>query len=60
MAAIGFVGERCRVLPGGLIAMIGCLVYWASPIDVVPEVMLGPLRLLDDARAVTAAAGLRL
>jgi uncharacterized membrane protein YkvA (DUF1232 family) len=36
--------------------MIGALVYLASPIDVLPEAMLGPLGLLDDAGAVTAAA----
>jgi hypothetical protein len=42
--------------PRGLIAMIGAVVYLASPIDVLPEVMLGPLGLLDDAGAVTAAA----
>jgi uncharacterized membrane protein YkvA (DUF1232 family) len=27
-----------------------------SPVDVLPEVMLGPFGLLDDAGAVTAAA----
>ena len=42
--------------PRGLIAMIGAVVYLASPIDVLPEVMLGPVGLLDDAGAVTAAA----
>jgi hypothetical protein len=30
--------------------------YLASPVDVLPEVMLGPFGLLDDAGAVTAAA----
>ena len=47
---------RYRIPPRGLPAMIGALVYLASPIDVLPEVMLGPLGLLDDAGAVTAAA----
>ena len=55
-AVIGFVMWRYRIPPRGLIAMIGALVYLASPIDVLPEVMLGPLGLLDDAGAVTAAA----
>jgi uncharacterized membrane protein YkvA (DUF1232 family) len=32
------------------------LIYLASPVDVLPEVMLGPIGLLDDAGAVTAAA----
>ena len=53
---IGFVMWRYRIPPRGLIAMIGALVYLASPVDVLPEVMLGPFGLLDDAGAVTAAA----
>ena len=56
VAVIGFVMWRYRIPPRGLIAMIGALVYLASPVDVLPEVMLGPLGLLDDAGAVTAAA----
>jgi uncharacterized membrane protein YkvA (DUF1232 family) len=53
---IGFVMWRYRIPPSGLVAMIGALVYLVSPIDVLPEAMLGPLGLLDDAGAVTAAA----
>jgi uncharacterized membrane protein YkvA (DUF1232 family) len=56
VAVIGFVMWRYRIPPRGLIAMIGALVYLASPVDVLPEVMLGPLGLLDDAGAATAAA----
>ena len=56
VAVIGFVMWRYRIPPRGLIAMIGALVYLASPVDVLPEAMLGPLGLLDDAGAVTAAA----
>jgi uncharacterized membrane protein YkvA (DUF1232 family) len=56
VAVIAFVMWRYRVPPRGLIAMIGSLVYLASPVDVLPEVMLGPIGLLDDAGAVTAAA----
>ena len=56
VATIGFVMWRYRVPPRGLVAMIGALIYLASPVDVLPEVMLGPLGLLDDAGAVTAAA----
>jgi uncharacterized membrane protein YkvA (DUF1232 family) len=56
VAVIGFIMWRYRIPPGGLIAMIGALVYLASPIDVLPEVMFGPFGLLDDAGAVTAAA----
>jgi uncharacterized membrane protein YkvA (DUF1232 family) len=56
VAVIGFVMWRDRVPPRGLIAMIGALVYLASPVDVLPEVMLGPFGLLDDAGVATAAA----
>jgi uncharacterized membrane protein YkvA (DUF1232 family) len=56
VTVIGFAMWRYRIPPRGLIAMIGALVYLASPVDVLPEVMLGPFGLLDDAGAVTAAA----
>jgi uncharacterized membrane protein YkvA (DUF1232 family) len=56
VAVIGFVMWRYRIPPRGLIAMIGALVYLASPVDVLPEVMLGPFGLLDDAGVATAAA----
>lgn len=55
-AAIVFVMRRYRIPPRGLVAMIGSLVYLASPVDVLPEVLLGPIGMLDDAGAVTAAA----
>jgi uncharacterized membrane protein YkvA (DUF1232 family) len=56
VAVVVFVMWRYRVPPRGLVAMIGGLVYLASPVDVLPEVMLGPIGLLDDAGAVTAVA----
>src|SRR3954468_6053286 len=56
VGTIGFVMWRYRIPPRGLIAMVGSLVYLVSPVDVLPEVLLGPLGLLDDAGAVTAAA----
>src|SRR6188472_3165538 len=56
VAVIGFVMWRYRIPPRGLIAMIGALVYLVSPVDVLPEVLLGPIGLLDDAGAATAAA----
>ena len=55
-AVVGFIMWRYRIPPRGLIAMFGALIYLASPIDVLPEVILGPIGLLDDAGAVTAAA----
>ena len=56
VGVIGFVMWRYRIPPRGLVAMIGALVYLVSPVDVLPEVMLGPIGLLDDAGAATAAA----
>jgi len=56
VAVICFVMWRYRIPPRGLVAMIGALVYLVSPVDVLPEVMLGPIGLLDDAGAATAAA----
>jgi uncharacterized membrane protein YkvA (DUF1232 family) len=55
VGVIGFVMWRYRIPPRGLVAMIGALVYLASPVDVLPEVLLGPIGLLDDAGAATAA-----
>jgi uncharacterized RDD family membrane protein YckC len=37
VAVIGFVMWRYRIPPHGLIAMIGALVYLASPVDVLPS-----------------------
>ena len=56
VAVIVFVMWRYRIPPRGLVAMIGALVYMASPVDVLPEVIFGPLGMLDDAGAITAAA----
>ena len=56
VAVVGFIMWRYRIPPRGLIAMFGAVIYLASPIDVLPEVILGPIGLLDDAGAVTAAA----
>jgi len=56
VAAIGFVMWRYRIPPRGLVAMVAAVIYLASPVDVLPEVLLGPLGLFDDAGAVTAAA----
>lgn len=55
-AVIGFVMWRYRVPPRGLAAMVGSLVYLVSPVDVVPEIVLGPLGLVDDAGVVTVVA----
>ena len=59
VAIIGFVMWRYRIPPRGLIAMIGALVYLASPVDLLPEALLGPLGLLAAAGAAPAAGGVR-
>ncbi len=52
LAVVGYVMWRFRVPPRGVVAMIGALVYLASPVDVLPEIVLGPLGLVDDAGVV--------
>ncbi len=67
------VGERLRALPrmvsaavrgeyaglplGRLLGMVGALVYVMSPVDLVPEGLLGVFGLVDDAMLVTWLAG---
>ena len=51
---IGYVMWRFRLPPRGLIAMGAAAIYLISPIDVVPEAVLGPLGLVDDAGVVAA------
>lgn len=53
---IAYVMWRFRVPPRGVLAMFAALAYLASPVDVVPELVLGPLGLVDDAGVVTGAA----
>jgi uncharacterized membrane protein YkvA (DUF1232 family) len=55
-AVIGFVMWRFRVPPRGVVAMVVALFYLATPVDVVPEAVLGPLGLVDDAGVVTGVA----
>lgn len=47
----------CRmreVVKKALIA-VACVVYILSPIDIIPEIVLGPIGLLDDGAALMAA-----
>ena len=55
-AVIGFVMWRFRVPPRGVVAMFAALAYLATPVDLVPEAILGPFGLIDDAGVVTGAA----
>jgi len=47
---------RRRKISAILVA-IGAIVYGASPIDILPELLLGPIGLADDA-AIWIGAGL--
>lgn len=52
---VGYLLWRYRIPPRGLVAMGGAALYLISPIDLVPEAILGPLGLVDDAGVVAAA-----
>ena len=56
LAVVGFLMWRFQVPPRGVFAMLGALGYLVLPVDVVPEVILGPLGLVDDAGVLTATA----
>jgi uncharacterized membrane protein YkvA (DUF1232 family) len=52
--AVGLLMWRYRIPPRGLVAMGVAAVYLVSPIDLVPEALLGPLGLVDDAGVTVA------
>jgi uncharacterized membrane protein YkvA (DUF1232 family) len=49
---VGYLMSRYRIPPRGLVAMGGAALYLIAPIDLVPEAILGPLGLVDDAGVV--------
>jgi len=51
---VGYLMWRYRIPPRGLFAMGAAALYLVSPIDLVPEAILGPLGLVDDAGVVAA------
>lgn len=51
--------SRGRAILSSVLVALGAIAYGASPIDVVPELILGPLGLVDDA-AVIVGAGLAI
>jgi uncharacterized membrane protein YkvA (DUF1232 family) len=53
---VGYLMWRYRIPPRGLFAMGAAAVYLISPIDLVPEAILGPLGLVDDAGVLVAVA----
>ena len=52
LVVVGLVMWRYRIPPRGVVAMVGALGYLVLPVDVVPELVLGPLGLVDDAGVV--------
>lgn len=54
LCLIGWVVWRYRVPMRGVVAMVGALIYLVSPVDVLPESLLGPFGLIDDAGVVGA------
>jgi uncharacterized membrane protein YkvA (DUF1232 family) len=49
-----FVIYRYRVPLRGIAAMAGALIYLVSPVDALPEAVLGPFGLIDDLGVVGA------
>lgn len=52
---VAVVATRYRHLLPAALALAGALVYGASPIDLLPEALLGPLGVVDDVGLVGAA-----
>ena len=53
---VGYLMWRYRIPPRGLFAMGAAGLYLISPIDLLPEAILGPLGLVDDAGVLAAVA----
>ncbi len=51
--------SRGRAILSAVLVALGAIAYGASPIDILPELVLGPLGLVDDA-AVIVGAGLAI
>ena len=52
---VGLLMWRYRIPPRGLLALATAGFYLVVPLDVLPEAVLGPLGLVDDAGIVGAA-----
>ena len=55
LGAFAYFIYKYRVPFKGVMAMGAAFIYLISPVDVAPEVVLGPLGLVDDAGVVTLA-----
>lgn len=51
--------SRRRAIVSSVLVALGAILYGASPIDILPELLLGPIGLVDDA-AVWVAAGVAI
>jgi uncharacterized membrane protein YkvA (DUF1232 family) len=56
LGVVALLMWRFKIPPRGVIARLGALFYLALPVDVVPEVLLGPLGLVDDAGVVAVVS----
>ena len=55
LAGVGLLMWRFRIPPRGVAALAMAGFYLVVPVDVVPEAVLGPLGLVDDAGVVGVA-----
>lgn len=55
LLVVGLLMWRYRIPPRGLLALATAGFYLVVPVDVVPEAILGPLGLVDDAGIVGVA-----
>lgn len=51
--------SKGRAIVASVLVALGAIAYGASPIDIIPEVIFGPLGLADDA-AILVGAGLAI
>jgi uncharacterized membrane protein YkvA (DUF1232 family) len=54
LAVMMYVIFKYRMPLRGIAAMVGALIYLVSPIDLLPEAVLGPVGLIDDVGVVGA------
>ncbi|WP_404383784.1 DUF1232 domain-containing protein [Knoellia locipacati] len=55
LLGVGFLMWRFKIPPRGVVALATAGFYLVVPVDIVPEAVLGPLGLVDDAGVVGAA-----
>ncbi|CAN7491872.1 DUF1232 domain-containing protein [Knoellia sp. LjRoot47] len=55
LAVVGLLMWRYRIPPRGVVALATAGFYLVVPVDVIPEALVGPLGLVDDAGVVGVA-----